>query len=59
MANRNRKELRPNSTAAWELRIGNFRVFYDPDEIIQIVGIVRIGEKRGNRVFFRGEQGEL
>lgn len=57
--NRNRKELRPNSTATWELRIGNFRVFYNPNEIIQVVGIARIGEKRGNTVFFRGKRGEL
>ncbi len=26
---RNRKPLRPNPIAPWELRIGNLRVFYD------------------------------
>lgn len=56
---RNRKQLMSNQTAAWELRIGDFRVFYNPDEIIQIVAIVRIGEKRGNEFFFRGKRGEL
>ena len=29
---RNRKKLRPNDVAEYELRIGNFRVFYDVDE---------------------------
>lgn len=27
---RNRKPLRPNPVAPWELRVGNIRVFYDP-----------------------------
>jgi mRNA-degrading endonuclease RelE of RelBE toxin-antitoxin system len=26
---RNRKRLRPNRLAEWELRIGRFRIFYD------------------------------
>lgn len=56
---RNRKPLMPNKTAAWELRIGDFRVFYDPDEVVQIVAIMRVGEKRGNAFFFRGKRGEL
>ena len=29
---RNRKRLRPNELAEWELRIGTFRVFYDVDQ---------------------------
>ena len=29
---RNRKEMRPNLLAVWELRIGDFRVYYDVDE---------------------------
>ena len=28
---RNRKRLRPNELAEWEVRIGDFRVFYDVD----------------------------
>ena len=56
---RNRKELRPNQIALWELRIGKFRVFYNPKEIIQVVEIVRIGEKRGNSVLFRGKREKL
>jgi len=39
---RNRKPLRPNPVAPWELRIGNLRVFYevvpgDPG-VVRIVG---------------------
>jgi len=26
---RNRKKLRPNKIAEWELRVDNFRIFYD------------------------------
>ena len=56
---RNRKRLRPNTTAAWELRIGNFRVLYDVDAQVGIVEIKRIGEKRSNEFFFRGHKGDL
>lgn len=56
---RHRKRLRPNATAAWELRIGDFRVFYDVAEQVSIVEIKRIGEKRGTALFFRGQQEDL
>ncbi len=56
---RNRKRLRPNETAEWELRIGKFRVFYDVDQQVRIVAVEAIGEKRGNSLFFRGEEKEL
>ncbi|MDE3091928.1 MAG: type II toxin-antitoxin system RelE/ParE family toxin [Chloroflexota bacterium] len=56
---RNRKRLRPNQTAEWELRIGSFRVFYDVDDTVHIVSIEAIGLKLGNRVFFRGEEKAL
>ena len=29
---RNRKRLRPNQTAEWELRVDRFRIFYDIEE---------------------------
>ncbi len=56
---RNRKRLRPNDTAEWELRIGNFRVLYDVDERVRIVEIQRVGEKRGSRFFFRGQEEDV
>lgn len=57
--NRNRKQLRSNSTATWELRIGQYRVLYDVDMTVRIVAIQRVGEKRGNRFFFRGQQEDI
>lgn len=56
---RNRKQLRPNQTAEWELRVGKFRVFYDVDDQMHIVSIEAIGLKIGSNVFFRGKEREL
>jgi mRNA-degrading endonuclease RelE of RelBE toxin-antitoxin system len=56
---RNRKQLRPNKTAEWELRVGKFRVFYDVDDQMHIVSLEAIGLKIGSNVFFRGKEREL
>lgn len=56
---RNRKPLRPNAIATWELRIGNFRVLYTVDQIIQIVSVERIGQKSGNKILFQGQEDSL
>ena len=40
---RNRKKLRPNDVAEYELRIGNFRVFYDVDEETNTVKVEAVG----------------
>jgi len=56
---RNRKLLRPNNLAEWELRIGKFRVFYDVDEQTKIVKIEAIGYKHGSRLFIHGEEYKL
>lgn len=53
---RNRKELRPNEVASWELRIGRFRAFYDVDEEERRVSIEAIGFKIGHELFIRGER---
>ena len=53
---RNRKKLRPNQLAEWELRIDRFRVFYDVDTERQRVIIGAIGYKRGIQLFIRGEE---
>ncbi|NJM41105.1 MAG: addiction module toxin RelE [Anaerolineae bacterium] len=86
----NRKRLRSNELAEWELRIGMFRVFYDVTEdsteedqsdndatedtaeegqaddesdektgLIQVVKVEAIGQKKGNKLFIRGEEFEL
>ena len=56
---RNRKHMRLNATAEWELRIGDFRVLYNVDGQVRIVDIQRIGEKRGNAFFFKGRKTDV
>lgn len=56
----NRKTLRVNAlAAAWELRIGRFRVFYTVDVEHATVRILAIGHKVHNRLFVRGEEVQL
>ena len=52
---RNRKRLRPNPLAPWELRVGNIRVFYDVQEP-GIVTVVAIGVKDGSKLYLEGEE---
>ncbi len=40
---RNQKKLRENPIAPWELKIGNYRVFYAIDSDVSVVIIVSIG----------------
>lgn len=48
---RNRKPMRPNPVAPWELRIGNLRVYYDVEEEPEpTVVILAVGKKERNRV---------
>lgn len=56
---RNRKRLRPNEIAEWELRLGQLRVFYSVDQHALIVRIEAVGLKVGNLLFIRGIQREL
>jgi len=56
---RNRKRLRPNNVAEYELRVGKFRVFYDVDEAVKIVKIEAIGYKEGSHLFIHGKEYEL
>jgi mRNA-degrading endonuclease RelE of RelBE toxin-antitoxin system len=58
-SHRNRKQLRPNLLAEWELRVGGFRVFYDFDVHNALVKIVAVGYKRGKQLFVHGEEYEL
>lgn len=53
---RNRKRLRPNQVAEWELRIDRFRVFYDVDGNAQAVEIKMVGYKEGNHLFVQGKE---
>jgi mRNA-degrading endonuclease RelE of RelBE toxin-antitoxin system len=56
---RNRKTLRPNELAEWELRIGDFRVFYDVDEAEQVVSVRALGYKTGSRLMINGKEFDL
>src|SRR4051812_34269582 len=55
VATRNRKRLKPNLLAEWELRIGNLRVYYVVREPPRMVlSVVAVGRKVRNRVFIGG-----
>ena len=57
---RNRKPLRPNPIAPWELRIGNLRAFYDiTSDQPNIVKILAVGYKKGNVLFIAGKAVKL
>lgn len=56
---RNRKKLRPNRVAEWELRVDKFRIFYDLDETGKVVKIEAIGYKKGSHLFIHGEEYSL
>ena len=56
---RSRKRLRPNHLAEWELRVGEFRVFYDVLADSQEVKVSAVGRKAGNRLFVRGKESTL
>ena len=56
---RNRKRLRPNKLAEWELRLGRFRVFFDMDQENRLIQVEAVGYKRGSRLFIHGREYEL
>jgi len=48
---RNRKPMRPNPLAPWELRIGDLRIYYDVNEKPEpAVAVLAVGVKERNRV---------
>lgn len=58
---RRRKPLRPNPLASWELRVDQFRVYYQVESTSddQIVYIVAVGKKIRNQVTIGGKAVEL
>jgi mRNA-degrading endonuclease RelE of RelBE toxin-antitoxin system len=54
-----RKPLEDNQVAPWELRVGEFRVFYDIHIDDQVVAVVAVGHKEHNRLRIGGEEIEL
>ncbi len=53
-----RKKLRDNPLAGWELRIGEYRVFYEIKER-NSVNILAIGHKIHNILYIRNREVEL
>jgi mRNA-degrading endonuclease RelE of RelBE toxin-antitoxin system len=57
---KNRKPMRPNPVAPWELRIGHLRVYYDVQEEPEAVVFIRaVGIKQRNQVRIGKEVIEL
>jgi mRNA-degrading endonuclease RelE of RelBE toxin-antitoxin system len=52
--NNRRKKLRPNPIAPWELKDGDYRVFYSVEE--HQVRILAVGYKVHNQLHIRGEE---
>jgi mRNA-degrading endonuclease RelE of RelBE toxin-antitoxin system len=53
---RNKKLLRANPLADWELRIQHYRVFYEVDLVQHIVRVIAIGYKEHNKLFIGDEE---
>lgn len=57
---RNRKPLRPNPVAPWELRVGALRVFYEvSDEPPAVVRVLAVGIKERGTLRIGGKEIKL
>ncbi len=66
---RNRKLLRPNPVAPWELRVGQVRVFYEMKEadpgageqqaVLGVVYVLAVGRKEDNVLRIGGKKVQL
>ncbi len=57
---RNRKPLRPNPIAPWELRVGKLRVFYEVDPGgPAVVRVLAVGRKERNILWIAGREIKL
>ena len=57
---RNRKPLRPNPIAPWELRVGHLRVFFEVAGAESgVVRILAVGRKRRNTLVIGGKEVQL
>jgi mRNA-degrading endonuclease RelE of RelBE toxin-antitoxin system len=59
VATRNRKVLRDNPIARWELRADKYRVFYEVDEQSEAVIVVAVGHKDHEQLRIRGQEVKL
>ena len=54
---RNRKPMRPNPVAPWELRVGDLRVYYGFDDGLEpVVHVLAVGIKDHNVVRIGGKE---
>jgi hypothetical protein len=51
--------MRLNRPASWELRVGEFRVYFEVEEGDALVSILAIGVKIRNKVSIGGDEVEL
>ena len=58
LESRRRRPLRPNPLAPWELRIGDYRVFYEITAA-RLVRVLAVGHKVHNDLFIRGQKVEI
>jgi mRNA-degrading endonuclease RelE of RelBE toxin-antitoxin system len=56
---RNLKELRANPVGRYELRAGQLRLFFEIDDENEVVIVLAIGRKKGNRLRLVDEEVEL
>lgn len=56
---RNRKLLRDNPIADWELRVQPFRIFYDVDPTARTVGVLAVGLKERDKLLIGGQEIEI
>ncbi len=56
---RHRKALDINPFAAWELRVGDWRILYDVSEETTTVIIVAVGRKVHDKLVIRGKEWSL
>ena len=55
----NRRHLRDNPIARWELKVGKFRIFYEIDADTQVVTVISVGHKEHNVLYIRGKVVQL
>jgi mRNA-degrading endonuclease RelE of RelBE toxin-antitoxin system len=58
LESKKRKRLRPNPFAPWELRVGEYRVFYEITAE-RLVRVLAVGHKLHNDLFIRGQRIEI
>jgi len=53
---KNKKKLRDNPIATWELRSGKYLIFYEVEQTSKKVAIVAVGHKQHKVLLIRGKE---